>query len=119
MALSNVDKLSDYYVAAATKFHGRDTRINRATMSWAFKGMLRDMSLAQIKQLIDFYFTSYAHKEHDFTTFQYSYDKIEMAMREREREVKHIETLRAESAQRAKEWRAKRERIAGNRSDSE
>lgn len=116
---TKVDVLSDHFVAEAKKFHGEHYMVNRASMSWGFKAMLKDLSVEQIKEIITFYFRHYNHKSHDFKGFEYSYDKLVDALREREYEVEHVDKLKQESAERAKEWRAKRERIAGNRSDSE
>jgi len=116
---TKVDVLSDHFVAEARRFHGAHYMANRASMSWGFKAMLKDLSVEQIKALITFYFDHYNHGTHDFKGFEYSYDRLMEAMRDRDNEAEHVEKLKRESAERAKEWREKRERIAGNRSDSE
>lgn len=98
--------MTSYYVKLyKQKYNGMDPSFNRHTARWGFDSILTDMSKEKAKELIEFYFDTESPRRHDLDWFFYHYHELESSASDVEKDKAHRDKLRAESAQRAKEWR--------------
>ena len=73
--------------------------------------MLEDMSLSEVKNLIEYYFSTSSGSRHSLEWFVNNYDRLIEKRAEYEKDKADRERLRRESAKRAEEWR---KRQSGN-----
>lgn len=97
--------MTSYYVKLYKQKYGMDPSFNRHAARWGFESILMDMPKEKAKELIEFYFTTDSARRHDLDWFFYHYHELERSASETEKDRAHRAKVRAESAQRAKEWR--------------
>ncbi|SRR6266542_3595289 len=98
--------MTTYYFKAYKDVYGREPIVNRNTARWGFDGILKGMPPAEAQRLIDFYLTTASSNKHSLEWFFYNYDKLIISQRETEEDSERRARLRAETKQRAEEWRA-------------
>ena len=107
--------MTTYYMNAWREKYKREPSVNRNTARWAWEGMLMDMPPAEVKKLVDFYFSTKSERLHALDWFFYNYEKLESAMVQLDLDRQRRERMREESAKRAEEWRARGNKgIGGN-----
>jgi len=105
-----------YFVKKYKERYGVEPNVNRNTARWSWANVLEGMSPSDVKELIDYYFTTTQAKRHNLEWFFYNYDKLMEGKQESEKDKARREKMRRESEQRAKEWRDRfgNQGIAGN-----
>lgn len=98
--------LTSYYVKKFKDAHHREPHVNRYSARWGFDSVLMGMGIEPAKELLDYYFTTPADRDHDLEWFFYNYDKLYRAMQDTKADVERTERLAAESKKRVQEWRA-------------
>lgn len=97
--------LTSYYVKVYRSHYDKSPVVNRNTARWGFDSILMDMSVSQVRELIDFYLTTASTNGHSLDWLFYNYDKLVVSMEEHERSRAERKRLREESEERAREWR--------------
>jgi hypothetical protein len=82
--------------------------VNRYQARWGFDSLLMDMSTAEVKRLIEYYFTTPSRASHSLEWFFNNYDKLAVAMEATEEDVASLARIREETRRRTLEWREKR-----------
>lgn len=99
--------LISYYEKLYKEKYGTAPVVNRHTARWSFDGMLKGMSMAEVKSTLEYYLTTNNASRHKLDWFFYNYDKLLENRRDSESDSEHRAKLRRESEQRAREWREK------------
>lgn len=99
--------LTSYYLTAYEKRHGRRPVVNRNIARWGFEGMLHDLTMAEVKDLLDFYMKTTGAHNHSLPWFHNNYEKLAASKRDRDADVAAREKLRAETKRKTEEWRKK------------
>lgn len=97
--------LITYYINLFKERYKTEPVVNRHAARWGFDSILQGMPPTEARSLLDFYFTTESSKRHSLDWFFYNYDKLIDSQTEVEKDRAHRDKLRAESEQRAKEWR--------------
>jgi hypothetical protein len=100
--------LTSYYAKLYKQKYGEEAVINRYTAQWGWDSILGDMSLAKVKELLDYYFANVSVRQHDIDWFFYNYDKILVNRKDQEKDARLRAKLMEESKERAERWRNKR-----------
>lgn len=91
---------------------------NKANFGW--KAMRMDMSIDEIKELVEFFFTIPDSKNHDLANFHWNYDAVVERFEEVKKDRAHRKVLAAQSKKRTKDFEERLARIKNNqRSTSE
>lgn len=98
--------LTSYYIKRFKAVHKREPNVNRYSARWGFDSVLMGMSTEQAKELVDFYFTTPADRDHNLDWFFYNYEKLNQSMYDTKKDQEASARLMAESKKRAEEWRA-------------
>lgn len=104
-AAKDLHALSTYWEKAYEKRYGEKPVINRNTAKWNWSNMLDHLSAAEVKELIDFYFSVKSVEKHSLPWFFYNYEKIMITRQEQIGDAERRERLRRESEERARKWR--------------
>lgn len=107
--------LTSYYEKGYKEKYGHAPNVNRVTARWNFDSILGSLSLAQTRELIDYYFTTPPTRLHDLDWFFYNYEKLVKAMSDAREDTAHRKKLMEESKKRAEQWRQSgKQRIAND-----
>lgn len=98
--------LTTYYIKKYKEKYGIAPVVNRNVAKIQFENMLMDYNSEEIRNLIDFFFTTESSNSHKISTLFYGYDKLVDAMRLHDQDVAFREKLKEETKRRAEEWRA-------------
>jgi len=90
---------------------------NKATFGW--KTMKMDMSVDEIKELVEFFFTIPDAKQHDLSNFHWNYDQIVERFAEVKKDRAHRKVLAKQSEQRVKEHEERLARIKSDQRSSD
>jgi hypothetical protein len=85
---------------------------NKANFGW--KTMRMDMSIDEIKELVEFFFTIPDAKDHDLSNFHWNYDQVVERFKEVKKDRAHRKVLAAQSEKRTKEFEERLARIKDN-----
>lgn len=96
---------TSYFIKKYKERYKVEPTVNRNTARWSWANVLEGMSPQDVKELIDYYFTTTQAKRHSLEWFFYNYDKLMEGRAESEKDKARREKMRSESEQRAKEWR--------------
>lgn len=116
MAKSKTDILVDTFRAARKEKYGLAPLVNRNSAHWAFKELLKDMSMDEAKELVTYYGRFYTE---DFKWFQYNYDSVYEKLQTEKKQRESDQILMKESEERAKRWREAVARTKSNQRGSE
>lgn len=105
VAAKDCHALTSYYEKAFQQKHGRAPNVNRWSARWGFDSVLQSMNSQQAKDLLDYYFTTPATKQHDLDWFFYHYHNLVDGMLKSRTEKAHRNRLMEESKIRAEKWR--------------
>lgn len=112
--------LISYYETKYKEKYGTAPNLNRVTARWNFDSVLRSMGAPQVKELIDYYFTTPPTKRHELDWFFYNYDKLRSAFIDAQEDREYRAKLMEESKIRAERWRQSGKRgIADNKRGTE
>jgi hypothetical protein len=104
-AVKDCYALVSYYEKKYKEKYGVAKKENKFSARWGFDAMLQDLTVDEVKALLDYYFLTPGTRRHDLTWFFYNYDTLEDAKGEHDKDAALQERVRAESAERAKKWR--------------
>jgi hypothetical protein len=107
-AVKDCHTLTSYYIKKYKERYAQDPVVNRHAARWGFDSVLMDMSVADAKEVIDFYFMTNSPRRHSLDWFLYNYEKLVATMLAQAEDAANRARLRKESEERAKEWREKR-----------
>lgn len=85
-----------------------EPRLNRYSARWGFDSVLMDMSEAEAKALVDYYFETQSLNGHSLEWFFYNYEKLAESMANRDEDAASLAAIREQSKRRAEEWRKKK-----------
>lgn len=88
--------------------YGIQPVINRYQGRWGFDSLLMDLSVDEVKKLIDYYFSTISPTGHTLEWFFYNYDKLAVAMEAADEDARSLARIREETRRRTAEWRKKR-----------
>jgi|SRR6478672_314766 len=97
--------LTSYYVKGYKEKYGSDPNVNRVKARWDFDSILQSLSMTQVKELIDYYFTCPPTNRHELQWFFWNYEKLATAMLEARKDAEYRVKLMEESKIRAEKWR--------------
>jgi hypothetical protein len=97
--------LTSHYEKGFKAKYGTKSSANGVTARWNFDTLLRQMSIQEVKDLIDYYFTTPPTNMHSLDWFFYNYDKLVQAKAKAVEDAAHRRKLMEESKQRAEAWR--------------
>lgn len=98
--------LTSYYEKQYKEKYKQAPNVNRVTARWNFDSILSGgLSPAQVKELLDYYFTTPPVRRHELEWFFYNYDKIIKSFTDAKRDREIREKLMQESKIRAERWR--------------
>lgn len=100
--------LVSYFAQQYKKKYQTAPKVNRYAARWGFDSILMDMSVDEIKGLIDYYFSTLSPNGHSLDWFFYNYEKLAEAREKTEADRKALAVLREQSKRRAEEWRKKK-----------
>lgn len=112
-AAKDCHALTTYFVQTFKAKYQSNPVVNRHSARWGFDAILMDMNVADIKALIDYYFTV-AGKKHSLEWFLYNYDKLIEAYQVQKQDAARRAKLREDSEKRAREWRESGKRGIGS-----
>lgn len=98
--------LTSYYTKRFKEIHSREPVVNRYSARWGFDSVLAGMSTEQAKELVDYYFTTPADRDHDLEWFFYNYHTLYKSLQATKEDKARTDRLADESKQRVQEWRA-------------
>ena len=99
--------MTTYFASGFKSKYGRSPVVNRHAARWGWESVLMDMPTTEAKALVDYYLETNSENNHSLDWFFYNYDKLILAMAERDKDREERRRLREESARRAAEWRAR------------
>lgn len=88
------------------KKYSRKPQINRFREKWGFQDMVTDLGYEYAKDTVEYYFKT-GKQGHPITFLLQNYDKIAKFMDEKKQDEAKRAELRAQTAQRVKEWEDK------------
>lgn len=98
--------LTSYYEKKYREKYNTDPNVNRVTARWNFDSILSgSLTTAQVKELLDYYFTTPPTRRHDLDWFFYNYDKIVKSYADAKQDREARRKLMEESRLRAERWR--------------
>lgn len=103
--------LVTYFITKYKERYGVNPVSNRYKARWGFDAILMDVGETEVRDLIDYYFTTVSANSHDLEWFFYNYDKLLVAKGKMEKDAVELARLRKESQRRTEEWR---KRIGNN-----
>lgn len=106
---AQANALSSYYITKYEEKYGRKPVINRNKARWSWDNILQDFKPAEVRALIDYYFSTQSNKGHDLETFFYNYDKIAEVKNSADDYRAERQKKMDESRERARKWRERRE----------
>lgn len=106
---------TSYFVKKYKEKYGYDPKPNKFAARWGWDAVLMDMSVDDAQALIDYYFLTTSANRHNIDWFFRNYDKLLNARNTHAEDSVQRARLRAESAERAAQWR---ERIGNQRTTS-
>lgn len=95
--------LTTYFITAYTEKVGRKPAVNRNKARWGFESLLMDYSPSDARELIDYYLEHYVDPTID--SFLYTYEKIDEAKQEHDKNEVIAAKRRAATQARLEEWR--------------
>jgi hypothetical protein len=98
--------LTSYFKKQYKAKYGKEPVLNRNVAKAQFGNMLMDYSSEELRNIIDFFLSTYSVNNHRINDLFYGYDKIVEAMLQHEEDVATQERLREETRKRVEEWRA-------------
>jgi hypothetical protein len=98
-------ELTNYYVKLWEAKYGSKPNTNRFASHWNFSSVLDHLNKQQVKDLLDFYFTTDSKRRHDLDWFFWNYEKLMEGLRLLEKDLKHREKLREETRIRTQKWK--------------
>ena len=104
-AVKDRHELSSYFEKGYKEKYNTTPNLNRFAAQWVWEAMLGTMSKPQVKEVIDFFFTTNSSNRHEFQWFSYNYDKIITSMLETKDDSARRLSLMEQSKLRAEQWR--------------
>jgi hypothetical protein len=98
--------LTSYYLKGYQEAYGVVPSVNRNVAKAQFGSMLMDLSGAEVRELIDYFFQAVSSNNHKIDDLFYKYDKLIQSMEADQADVKHKSNLLEESRIRAESWQA-------------
>lgn len=98
-------EMTSYYEKLYKAHYKSAPNVNRVTARWNFDSVLKSLSKAETKSLLEFYFTTASTVRHDLEWFFYNYNKLIKSMEETEVDRAHRQKLMEESKKRSERWR--------------
>jgi len=105
--------LTSYYAKLYRAKYGHAPVVNAHKARWAFDSLLITLSVAEAKELLDFYMTYQSNNQHALDWFFYHYEEVQETKIRADEDAKARARLRAESAARAAKWGAERGHVGG------
>lgn len=99
--------MTSYYVKKFKEKYGTEPVVNRHSARWGFDSVLQGMSPQETREVIDYYFDTVSTTRHSLDWFFYHYEKLIRGKNELQEDSERRKRLRAESEERAREWREK------------
>jgi predicted DNA-binding ArsR family transcriptional regulator len=90
---------------------------NKAHFGWTT--MRKDMSMDEIKELVEFFFTIPDAKQHDLSNFHWNYDQVVERFTSVKKDRAHRKVLAKQSEQRVKEHEERLARIKDDQRSSD
>jgi hypothetical protein len=99
--------LTSYYEKKYKEIYNIVPNVNRVTARWNFDSILgaSGVSVATVKEMLDYYFTTPKDRRHSLDWFFYNYDKLVKAMADAKKDREDRQRLMEESKIRAERWR--------------
>lgn len=97
--------LINYYLKSYEGLHGKKPVVNRNIARWGFDNMLYDLTMVEVKELIDFYMKTSGSHNHSLQWFYNNYEKLVTSKQEQDEDRVHREKLMAQTRARTEEWR--------------
>lgn len=97
-----------YFAAQYKKKYGKAPIMNRYAARWGFDSMLRDMPQAEVKSLVDYYFTTNSPNGHQLDWFFYNYEKLMRTKLDFDADQEELAKIREATRKRTEEWKKKR-----------
>lgn len=105
--------LTSYYIKKYKETYGKAPVVNRNVSKLQFQNMLMDFTSAELKELIDFFFTTQSGTKHRINDLFYGYDRLVEAWRQHQEDAALQQRLREETKRRTEEWLASGRRGIG------
>ena len=102
------NSLTTYYLKSYEGKYNRVTTVNRNTARWSWANILEDMSVAEVKDLIDYYMKTEGSHRHNLPWFFNHYDELQKNKEAQEADDEFREKLRQETLLRTEAWRQQR-----------
>jgi hypothetical protein len=113
------NSLTTYYMKAYEEKFRRARPVNRNTARWSWANMLEDMTVAEVKELIDYYMKIDGTHGNQLPWFFNHYDELIKNKEAQEADDEFREKLRQETILRTEAWRQARGGNAGSDSGRE
>jgi hypothetical protein len=98
--------LTSYYIKEYKDRYDKAPVVNRNIAKVHFQNMLMDYTSDEIKEMIEFFFTTATTSNHKITDLFYGYDKLIEAMQQHNADVDFRKKLKEETKHRRDEWLA-------------
>lgn len=100
--------LTTYFGQKYKEKYAVPAKLNRVSARWGFDSILMDLSVDEIKSLIDYYFETRSLNGHTLDWFLYNYDKLAVAKEDRDTDVAALAAIRERTRRATEEWRKKK-----------
>lgn len=97
--------LTGYFEKCFKARYGQKPTVNKYAARWGFDSVLSDMSVAEAKALVDYYFTTTSNNRHTLDWFFYNYHSLITSKNMQQEDAARRAALRAASEERAAKWK--------------
>jgi hypothetical protein len=111
--------LTSYYMKVYAEKHRRTSPVNRNTARWSWANMLEDMTVDEVKELIDYYMKTEGLHNHQLPWFFNHYEELAKNKEAQEADDEFRARLREATIRRTEAWRQARGGNAGSDSGRE
>lgn len=111
--------LTSYYMKVYAEKHRRARPVNRNTARWSWANMLEDMTVDEVKELIDYYMKTEGPHNNQLPWFFNHYDELIKNKEAQEADDEFRARLRETTIRRTEAWRQARDGNAGSDSGRE
>jgi len=101
-------KLITYYEKKFKEKYQTAAVVNRNSAKWGFDSILKGISPQEVKDLIDYWFSTDTVQRHPLQWFFYNYEKLIQARADQDEDEVRRRILRHQSEERARKWRERR-----------
>jgi len=98
--------LVNHYIKQYENKYSVKPTVNRYSARWGFDSMLMDLSLDEVKALIEYYVNdTIGYNHHSLEWFFYNYERLIESKKLSEEEAERLSVIREQSRKRIEEWR--------------